>query len=131
MKAKLGLVVVMAVVGCALAGAQEPSGAFEGQIPVNCTLKKALSSRDVKVGQEIAAAVRHENRQACSVEVIPFGSTLVLDTKNHLQPMALLRIRVTHTGDMHEPAGAAEQEAIRGVEAQLKALGVTAGRSQG
>jgi hypothetical protein len=80
--------------------------------------------------KEVADAVRHETERTCSVEVIPFGSTIVLDTRNHLQPMALLRIRVTHSGDMHEPAGAAEQQALRAVEAQLSALGVTAGRSR-
>ena len=74
MRAKLGIVVVMAVVGCALAGAQEPSGAFEGQIPVNCTLKKALSSRDAKVGQEIAAVT--EKPTTINGVTIPRGSML-------------------------------------------------------
>jgi len=74
MRAKLGIVVVMAVVGCALAGAQEPSGAFEGQIPVNCTLKKALSSRDAKVGQEIAAVT--EKPTTINGVAIPRGSML-------------------------------------------------------
>src|SRR5215471_8972458 len=37
--------------------------------------------------KEIADSVRRENKHNCSVEVIPFGSTIVLDTKNHLQPM--------------------------------------------
>lgn len=81
--------------------------------------------------KEVVDAVRHENGRTCSVEVIPFGSTIVLDTKNHLQPMAMLRIRVTHIGDLHEPAGAPEQQALKAVEAQLSALGVTAGRSRG
>lgn len=79
--------------------------------------------------KEIAGSVRQENKRTCCVEVIPFGSTIVLDTRNHLQPMALLRIRVAHCGDLHEPAGAVEQQALRDVEAQLSALGVTAGRS--
>ena len=80
--------------------------------------------------KEVAESVRQENKRTCSVEVIPFGSTIVLDTRNHLQPMALLRVRVTHCGDIHEPAGAAEQQALRAVEAQLSTLGVTAGRSR-
>jgi len=80
--------------------------------------------------KEVADSVRQENKPTCSVEVIPFGSTIVLDAKNHLQPMALLRIRVRHCGDIHERAGAAVQQAARAVEAQLGALGLTAGRSR-
>ena len=80
--------------------------------------------------KEVAEVVQGENHRACSIEVIPFGSTIVLDTRNHLQPMALLRIRVAHRGDIHEPAGPAEQEAIKAVEAQLTSLGVVAGRGR-
>jgi UDP-N-acetylenolpyruvoylglucosamine reductase len=80
--------------------------------------------------KEIADAVRHENGEACSVEVIPFGSTIVLDTRNHLQPMAMLRIRVAHTGDIHEPAGAAEHQAVKAIKTQLSGLGLAAGRSR-
>jgi len=81
--------------------------------------------------KELVDAVRHESNQPYSIEVIPFGSTIILDTRNHLQPMAMLRIRVTHTGDIHEPAGAAEQQAAKAVETQLSMLGVTAGRGRG
>ena len=45
MKLRLGVAVALTAAVCTLA-AQEPSGAFEGQVAVNCTLKKALSSRD-------------------------------------------------------------------------------------
>ena len=79
--------------------------------------------------KEIVDAVGLENKHACSIEVISFGSTIVLDTRNHLQPMAMLRIRITHNRGIHEPAGAAEQEALQAVEAQLRNLGFTAGRS--
>ena len=80
--------------------------------------------------KEIADAVRRENNRASSIDVIPYGSTIVLDTKNHLEPMALMRIRIMHRGDIHEPAGAAEQQALRSVEAQLSNLGVTAGHGR-
>ena len=80
--------------------------------------------------KEIVDAVGLENEHACSIEVIPFGSTIVLDTRDHLQPMAMLRIRITHYRGVHEPAGAAEQEALKAVEAQLSELGITAGRSR-
>jgi hypothetical protein len=74
MKLKLGIVAVMMAAFCSLA-AQEPSGSFEGQIAVNCTLKKALSSRDAKVGQEIAAVT--EKPTTINGVAIPRGSTLI------------------------------------------------------
>lgn len=73
MKLKLGAAAVMMAAFCTLA-AQEPSGAFEGQIPVNCALKKALSSRDAKVGQEIAAVT--EKPVTINGVAIPRGSLL-------------------------------------------------------
>ncbi len=73
MRLKMGIAVVMMAAFCTLA-AQEPSGAFEGQIPVNCTLKKGLSSRDAKVGQEIAAVT--EKPTTINGVAIPRGSLL-------------------------------------------------------
>jgi hypothetical protein len=58
---------------CTLA-AQEAGGAFEGQIPVNCTLKKSLSSRDAKVGQDIAAVT--EKPTTINGVAVPRGSLL-------------------------------------------------------
>src|ERR1700753_499032 len=73
MKLRPGFAVVMMAAFCTLA-AQEPSGAFEGQIPVNCTLKKALSSRDAKVAQEMAAVT--EKPATINGVAIPRGSLL-------------------------------------------------------
>ena len=73
MKLKLVVPAVMMAAVCTLA-AQEPSGMFEGQIPVNCTLKKALSSRDAKVGQEISAVT--EKAATINGVAIPRGSLL-------------------------------------------------------
>ncbi|HEV2575919.1 MAG TPA: hypothetical protein VGU25_01800 [Acidobacteriaceae bacterium] len=73
MKLKLGIAAAMVAAFCTLA-AQEPSGAFEGQIAVNCTLKKGLSSRDAKVGQEIAAVT--EKPTTINGVAIPRGSLL-------------------------------------------------------
>ena len=73
MKLKFGMAVVMAAAVCTLA-AQAPSGAFEGQIPVNCTLKKGVSSRDAKVGQDIAAVT--EKPTTINGVAIPRGSLL-------------------------------------------------------
>ncbi len=73
MKLRLGMAAVMMAAFCTLA-AQEPAGAFEGQSPVDCTLKKALSSRDAKVGQEIAAVT--EKATTINGVSIPRGSLL-------------------------------------------------------
>jgi hypothetical protein len=62
------------VVACCALAAQQPGGAFEGQIPVNCTLKKALNTRDAKVGQEIAAVT--EKPATINGVAIPRGSML-------------------------------------------------------
>jgi hypothetical protein len=80
--------------------------------------------------KEVIDVVRHENIHACSITVIPFGSTIVLDTNNYLQPMAMLRIRIAHTSGIHGPAGAAEQDVLKAVEAQLSKLGIAAGQSR-
>jgi hypothetical protein len=80
MKAKLGIAVLAAgfVLSAgslsATAIAQEPSGAFEGQVPVSCSLKKPLSSRNAKVGQDIAAETEHPT--TVNGTAIPRGSML-------------------------------------------------------
>jgi len=73
MKLKLGLAVAVTTAVCTLA-AQEPSGAFEGQVAVNCSLKKPLSSRNAKVGEEIAAVT--EKPTTINGVAIPRGSML-------------------------------------------------------
>ena len=80
--------------------------------------------------KDVAGAIGKSLAGTCSVDVIPFGSTIVLDSRNHLQPMAMLRIRVRHEGDIHERAGDIEQQVAKAVEAQLKELGVAEGRGR-
>ena len=80
--------------------------------------------------KNVVDAVRHESDRSCSIEVIPFGSTIVLDTRNHLRPMAMLRIRVTRNGNILEPSGTAEIQALKALEAQLSRLGIGSGRSR-
>ena len=80
--------------------------------------------------QEVIDAVRRDDSHGCTINVIPLGSNIVLDTRNDLQPFAMLRIRITHNRDVHEPAGDAEQHALKAVEAQLTSLGIAACRHQ-
>ena len=80
--------------------------------------------------KNIVDAVRRQGDRSCSIEVIPFGSTLILDTRNHLQPMTMLRIRVTRNGNVHEGIGPTGQQAVKVLEAQLNSLGMSVGRSR-
>ena len=77
---------------------------------------------------ELTKTIQSHTTDACSIELIPFGSTAVLDTKSHLQPQAMLRIRITHQRGLEQPAGKAEQHALEEVEKELRRLGVGSGR---
>jgi hypothetical protein len=59
-----------------------------------------------------------------SIEVIPRAATLVLNVKSHLQPEALVRIRITHTRGLDQPAGTSEEKARADVGDRLESLGV-------
>ena len=77
---------------------------------------------------ELTKTIQSHATDACSIEVIPFGSTAVLDTKSHLQPQAMLRIRITHQRGLEQPADKPEQHALEEVEEELRRLGVSSGR---
>jgi hypothetical protein len=77
---------------------------------------------------ELTKTIQSHTTDACSIEVIPFGSTAVLDTKSHLQPQAMLRIRITHHRGLDQPAGKPEQHVLEEVEKELCRLGVGSGR---
>jgi hypothetical protein len=62
----------------------------------------------------------------CSIEVIPFPSTVILDTRRKLQPEAMVRIRITHRRGLGQPAGASEEGALKQIEEQLRGLGIKA-----
>ncbi|HXK05701.1 MAG TPA: hypothetical protein VMS37_25085 [Verrucomicrobiae bacterium] len=74
--------------------------------------------------QEVAETTKRQASDSCSVEVIAFPSTVRLDTQNHLQEEAILRIRVSHYRGLDQPAGHAEQRALDEIEKQLQGLGV-------
>jgi hypothetical protein len=77
---------------------------------------------------ELTKTIQSHTTDACSIEVIPFGSTAVLDTKSHLQPQAMLRIRITHQRGLDQPADKPERYALEEVERELCRLGVASGR---
>jgi hypothetical protein len=61
--------------------------------------------------------------EACSVEVIPFPSTVFLDTRRQFQEEGMLRIRITHK---HlQPAGEPEGRALQKIKERLRDLGLS------
>lgn len=65
-----------------------------------------------------------QNASECSIEVIPFPSTVFSDARRPFQSEAVLRIRIEHQGGVDQHAGLAEQHALQDVEKQLQGLGV-------
>ncbi len=59
----------------------------------------------------------------CSVEVIPFASTAIIDSRDHSKVDVLIRVRIAHSGS-DQTAGQAEQQALEGIERELKTLGI-------
>lgn len=75
---------------------------------------------------EIKKVAEGVSRQAsaCSIEAIPFPSTVFSDSRRHFQSEAVVRIRISHCGVVDERVGAPEQQALEEVEKQLQNLGV-------
>jgi hypothetical protein len=73
--------------------------------------------------QKIVETVSHRVDHSCSLEVIPFHSTFVLDSRNQTVE-AMIRVRISHWRGLDQPAGPAEQHALEEVENRLRDLGV-------
>ena len=78
--------------------------------------------------QEIAEAVKPPHVDTQMIEVIPFETTLYLSPRDHLQPEALVRIRITHTRGLDQPAGPLETQTMKAIEREIQALGVRSAR---
>lgn len=74
MKLRVGIAVVAMGLFSTAALAQVASGEFAGQTAVSCTLKKPLSSRSAKAGQDIMAVTEHPAK--VNGTDIPRGSLL-------------------------------------------------------
>ena len=79
----------------------------------------ALGYAEIK---KIAEAVSHQ-ASACSVEAIPFPSTVFSDPRRQFQSEAVIRIRISHCGGVDQHAGT-EQHALEAVEKRLQDLGI-------
>jgi hypothetical protein len=62
--------------------------------------------------------------ESSTIEIIPVEETLILNVKRHLEPEALVRIRITNSGGLDQPAGASEEKARAGITHSLESLGV-------
>ncbi len=74
--------------------------------------------------QKIAERVSQHASDYCSLEVIPFPSVAIIDTRHQGKVEAIIRIRISHGRGLDQPAGPAEQRALEEVEKELKSLGI-------
>ena len=73
--------------------------------------------------QKIVEKVSHRVDHSCSLEVIPFPSTFVLDSRNQAVE-AMIRIRISHRRGVDQPAELPEQHTLEEIENQLHGLGI-------
>ena len=74
--------------------------------------------------QMLATKVSQHATDSCTLEVIPFPSIAIIDTRAHGKVEAMVRIRVSHDRGLDQPGGPAEQRALEEVEKELKNLGI-------
>jgi len=79
--------------------------------------------------QKIATEVSRHTQDSCSLEVIPFPSTIFLDTKNDLRSQARLQIRISHWRGLNQPAAQAQERALQEIERELQARGIQLGNT--
>ena len=72
--------------------------------------------------QKIAAELSRDATDSCSLEVLEFPATVFFDPRRNA-PEALLRIRISHSRGLSEPAGLPEQRALEELEKELESLG--------
>jgi hypothetical protein len=65
-----------------------------------------------------------QHASECSIEVIPFPSTVFSEARENFQSEALIRIRISHYRGMDQPVGLPEQHALAELERQLHDLGL-------
>lgn len=70
--------------------------------------------------QEVVANAAESSR----IEIIPSEATLILNVRQHFEPEALVRIRITHSNGFDQPVSATEEKTLAGVTQRLESLGV-------
>ena len=74
--------------------------------------------------QRFAETISDHTTDSCSLEVISFPSKIVVGGSSHNQLQGMLRIRISHRRGPDQPAGPAEDQALKELETQLQQLGV-------
>ena len=79
---------------------------------------------DIVIGyfEAVAREVQLKVGVSCTVEVMGYPDSLVLDT--HFQPQAMLRIRISHSRGVDQTEGPAEEQALEAVQDKLRGLGL-------
>jgi hypothetical protein len=72
----------------------------------------------------LADAIRSSTSDGCSIEVISLASTVIVDPRLRFQQEATLRIRITHSRGLDQPAGATEERTLHELQERLKNLGL-------
>ncbi|HEU5233543.1 MAG TPA: hypothetical protein VFU50_11825 [Terriglobales bacterium] len=62
--------------------------------------------------------------RSCSIQLVPFPSRVVIDTKRQFQELGMLRIRIAHR-TLNEPAGPPEEHALKEIKERLDDLGIS------
>ena len=74
--------------------------------------------------EEVVREVQSNVGQDCTVEVVSCWDSLAFNTREHLQPEAMLTIRIRHSRSLDQAEGPAEEQALKAVLERLHALGV-------
>jgi len=78
---------------------------------------------DIVIGyfEALAREVQSQVAQNCTVEVIRYPDSLVLDA--HFRPQAMIRIRISHSRGVDQTEGPAEEQALEAIRGKLRDLG--------
>jgi hypothetical protein len=71
---------------------------------------------------QIAREIEMRVGNRCTVEIVPFTNSLVLDPQQHFRPQGMLQIRIRHVRGLEEPAGASEDGALKAVQELMREL---------
>lgn len=74
--------------------------------------------------QKLVNMIVPQTAESCSIDVIPFPSRVVFDTKKNFEQQGMLRIRIAHPR-LNEAAGEPEARAFEEVKARLQELGLS------
>src|SRR5258708_5364719 len=74
--------------------------------------------------EAVAQEIQSKAGQHCTIEVIPYEDSLVLDTHERFRPQVMLRIRISHARGLDQPEGPSEEQALEAMRETLHRLEV-------